>query len=318
MFSSKIHSSIQVICIMINHLQIFSRKFHSKEIDSSRNSENFSKLDFPKSSFPWFSLENILFLRFIFKRSLSSFLKNQNRFSNFSRLRFSRISSFLSFDFPSPKSFPINFNHFPKKIFKVRVFFSLTNIFLFKCSSFLKNSFHFPRIFIHSWFSQIFINFLEISNLFIRVSWEISFHLFFEKIFSNSKAFSEHTSCFPTYILQNFIAHAWILCAFRIEHDFDNLAKSSTHLVLGSITPVKGGRNGRTSYRQVEPHPMDFPANLKNGGEYFKTFSKLWSSLTRGNVFPSLPQGREEIFATITGLATVMGPVLVWSKVCLT
>ena len=181
----------------------------------------------------------------------------------------------------------MNFNHFPKKVFKVGIF--LTSIFPFKCSSFLKNSFYFPKIFIPSWFSQIFINFLEISNPFIRVflrNWFPSFSL---ETFSNSKAFSKHASCFPTCILQNYIAHAWILCAFRIEHNFDNSAKSSTLLVLGSITPVKGGRNGRTSYRQVKPHPMDFPTIFKNGGEYFKTnfqnSGQVWLACEHPKVF---------------------------------
>ena len=87
------------------------------------------------------------------------FLKDsfsKGNFSSFSRIKidfqifqgqYSQDFNFLSFDFPSPKSFPMNFNHFPKKVFKVRVF--LTNIFLFKCSSFLENSLHFLRIFSH-------------------------------------------------------------------------------------------------------------------------------------------------------------------------
>ena len=86
---------------------------------------------------------------------------------------------------------------------------------------------------------------------------------------------------FPSCIFQNLIAHAWILCAYRVEHDFDDLTKSSTILVLGSITPVKGGRNGRTSYRQVEPHPMDFPAIFKTEASISKHFPKsgqVWSA----------------------------------------
>ena len=108
--------------------------------------------------------------------------------------------------------------------------------------------------------------------------WEISF---------NPKCFMSIHHVFPTYIFQNLIAHAWVLCAFRIEHNFDNFAKSSTILVLGSITPVKGGRNGRTSYRQVEPHPMDFPAIFKTEASISKQFPKsgqVWSA----KVFPSL------------------------------
>ena len=118
----------------------------------------------------------------------------------------------------------------------------------------------------------------------------------------NSKHFPSIHHIFQLAFSKNLIAHAWILCAFRIEYNFDNSTKSSTILVFGSITPVKGGRNGRTSYRQVEPHPMDFPAIFKNGGEYFKTISKIRSSLKRKSISLSLPQGREDgrNFATIT------------------
>ena len=90
------------------------------------------------------------------------------------------------------------------------------------------------------------------------------------------------------HIFQSLIAHAWILCAFRIEHNFDNLTKSSTILVLGSITPVKGGRNGRTSYRQVEPHPMDFPAIFKTEASISKQFPKsgqVWSAKAFSSLF---------------------------------
>ena len=131
------------------------------------------------------------------------------------------------------------------------------------------------------------MNFLEISkpfhlsflrNWFPPFSWEMLF---------NSKCFLSIHHVFPTYIFQNLIAHAWILCAFRIEHNFDDLTKSSTILVLGSITPVKGGRNGRTSYRQVEPHPMDFPAIFKTEASISKQFPKsgqVWIA----KAFPSL------------------------------
>ena len=99
------------------------------EIDSSRNSEKFSKVGFSKSLFPMIFPGKCSFLRihFHFQKEFLIIFKSQNRFSNISRLRFSRISISWKFWLSFSKSFPMNFNHFPKKIFKVRVF--LTNIF---------------------------------------------------------------------------------------------------------------------------------------------------------------------------------------------
>ena len=187
----------------------------------------------------------------------------------------------------------MNLNHFPKKAFETWSF--LTNIFPSKVHPFLKNSFHFLRIFSH--LHKLSGDFQILSSEFP----ERLISIFFLKNAFQLQMFLSIHHVFPTYILQNRIAHAWILCAFRIEHNFDDFTKSSTFLVLGSITPAKGGRNGRTSYRQVEPHPMDFPAIFKTEASISKQISKIRSSLTRERVFLSLPQGKRRwIFATIT------------------
>ena len=277
------------------------------------------EVGFPKSKFsrdfPW----KCYFLKIHFQKEFLIFLKNQSWFSDISKTRFSGFQ-FPKFWISFSKEFSYKFSiiflrKFSKSEFSWQVF-SFSNIHLFsRILPFSRDS-HFFMIF------QIFINFLEISQFFFIwvSSLEIDFHLFPWEMLFNSKCFLSIHHSFPTYILQNLIAHAWILCAFRIEHNFDNFTKSSTILVLGSITPVKGGRNGRTSYRQVEPHPMDFPAIFKTEASISKHFPKsgqVWIAKAFSSLFRK--EGKTgKNFATITGLATVMGPVLVWSKLCLT
>ena len=134
----------------------------------------------------------------------------------------------------------------------------------------------FPR----NWLSTIFLR-----NAFQLQMFSQAYILFFQLTFS-----------------KNLITHAWILCAFRIEHNFDDLTMSSTILVLGSITPVKGGRNGRTSYRQVEPHLKDFPAIFKTEASISKQFRKsgqVWIAKAFSSLFRK--EGKTgKIFATIT------------------
>jgi hypothetical protein len=54
---------------------------------------------------------------------------------------------------------------------------------------------------------------------------------------------------------------------------------------LGSITPGKGARNGRTSYRRADPVSQFSRKHFKNGGELFQIFSKLRSSETFAKEF---------------------------------
>ena len=201
--SKCIHSLISLHHEIIGFLVIFLRKCHSQEINFSRNSEDFPK---PVSqvkffhSFPWkrlFSQD--------FQRSLSSFSKSKSISKSFKakipRISISQVSIFLLH-----KGFPMNFNHFPKKAFKTWSV-SWQAFFPSNVSPFLKNSFHFLRIFTHS-SSYTFLRFQK--PLFFWVSWEnwLSMRNTFQL-----QIFPKHASCFPTYIFQNLIAHAWILCA---------------------------------------------------------------------------------------------------------
>ena len=297
-----------------NHLHFsnfFSRKISFQGNRFLKKLCKISKVGFSQVKFSTIFPGKCFFLKIHFQKEFLIILKNQNRFSNTSRLRFSEFQ-FPEFWFSFSKEFSYEFLIiFQRKFSKLEFSWQTFSLSIFIFS---------PRILsIFPGFSHILINFLMIFKILLsEFFWEIWFPSFaLETLFQLQSIFSKHTSYFSTYILQSFIAHAWILYAFRIEHDFDNLTKSAHIWSLVRLPLLKAAGTVKPRTDRSSPILRNISRYFQNGGEYFKQFSKFWSSLTRGR-FPLSPAGKGKFFATITGLATEMGPVIVWSKVFLT
>ena len=168
--------------------------------------------------------ENIIFLRW-FQKEFLIFLKSQSWFSDTSKTIFSgfQLPKFwISFSNEfSYKFFIIFLRKFSKSEFSWQVF-SFSSVHLFSRILTILSRFS---------FLQDFPNLYKLSRDLKTSSFEFSeklISIFFLRNAFQLQMFSKHTSYFPTCILQNLIAHAWILCAFRIEHNFDDLTMSST------------------------------------------------------------------------------------------
>ena len=174
---SKVHSFIQIICI-IRFSHDFLKRFSLHGIDFLKKLWWYSKLDFPNQMFSCDFPEKVIFLRF-FSKGISHLSQESKLIFRYFKRPDSQDFNFLSFEFPSPMNLSYKFSIIFLRKFSKSASFPQQVFFLFKCSSFLKNSLKF------SWDSYFLQGF---PSLFFLKSWDSHFPLYFSRFsFSNYK-----------------------------------------------------------------------------------------------------------------------------------